>query len=64
MQKDLANRILAFAVHLDTPGGDPRKAAQSRRWLDDSGRPTSDGVALINALTHQDQTRSAFRFVL
>lgn len=63
MQNDLANRILAFAVHLDSPGGDPRAAAQSRRWLDDRGTPTKDGLALLNALSLQDQTRSVFRFV-
>ncbi|MEM6462048.1 MAG: hypothetical protein AAF724_09045 [Pseudomonadota bacterium] len=35
--------------------------AQARGWIDASGQPTQEGMAVFRAITEQDSTRSAFR---
>jgi len=61
---DHGTRILAFAQHLGR-GWDTgaEHEARSRRWIDDQGHPTDDGLALLNALEDQRTTRTVFRAV-
>lgn len=61
MTPDAAATIIAFASHLENPSKDPRHKAQERRWLDEHGRPTNDGLALAAALSDQSGTRTSFR---
>lgn len=58
---DVKATILAFAAHLEGPMTDPMTKALQRDWLDQTGAPTADGIALVSALTDQDGTRTVFR---
>ncbi len=58
---DVAATIIAFATHLGDPLTDPLIKAVERSWLDSSGAPTMDGVALVSALSDQAGTRTTFR---
>ncbi|MDJ0824699.1 MAG: hypothetical protein QNJ16_04280 [Rhodobacter sp.] len=61
---DRLNRILTFAQHLGRGWeAGAEHEARSRRWLDDHGRPTADGLALLAALEDQRATRTVFRTV-
>ena len=63
MQKDVINRILAFALHLDDRDTDARNSAMQRSWLDEFGVPTREGLDLIKSLSQQSATRSVYRFI-
>jgi hypothetical protein len=52
-------RILSFASHLGPR--DPETAARGRNWIDETGRPTEEGLGLVRALAEQQATRSVFR---
>ncbi|HKK35213.1 MAG TPA: hypothetical protein VJ994_02875 [Paracoccaceae bacterium] len=56
---EIARRILSVAHHLVGP--DPEGSARLRAWLDERGRPTGDGRALVRALGEQAETRSVVR---
>ena len=61
---DTGTRILAFAQHLGRGWeSGAEHEARARRWLDDQGRPTEDGLALLAALEDQRTTRTVFRTV-
>jgi hypothetical protein len=55
--------ILAFENYISQNGfgREAIRAAQSRGWIDNQGRPTEDGKRLCAALASQVDTRSAFR---
>ena len=55
--------VLNFANYLRNPSTSPEVFAKERGWLDDQGNPTADGRELVEALSGQDGTRSAFRNV-
>ena len=61
MTHDVETTILSFATHLEDPRSDPHRKARDRRWLDESGRATRDGIALVSALVDQTGTRTSFR---
>ncbi len=58
---DIAATIIAFAAHLEDPRTDPLIKAVDRSWLDASGAPTTDGIALVSALSDQSGTRTTLR---
>ncbi|MBK1634482.1 hypothetical protein [Rhodovulum adriaticum] len=58
---DLTMQIVAFTSQCGH-GADPAKAAQARGWIDEAGRPTKDGQALIAALREQSRY-GAYRLV-
>ena len=60
-EETIRQRILSVAHHLVGP--DPETSARHRRWVDEDGRPTGDGVALARALGEQGDTRSMLRTV-
>ena len=60
---DIAATIIAFAAHLEDPQTDALSKAVDRSWLDSSGTPTTDGIALVAALSDQSGTRTTFRNV-
>ena len=57
------SKLLAFARQVGEPLADPASVARARNWLDDAGRITVDGMALLRSLTDQEGTRSVFRIV-
>jgi len=57
------SRILAFARQVGEPLSDPATVARARNWLDEAGRITGDGLALLRSLTDQEGTRTVFRIV-
>lgn len=59
--EEVARRILSVAHHLVGP--DAEGSARVRAWVDERGRPTGDGRALVRALGEQGATRSAVRGV-
>lgn len=59
-------RLLNFTRLLytaDRPFRNPVETAQTAGWLDSSGRITHEGMAVIDAIGCQDQTRSVFNRV-
>lgn len=63
MQSEIKSQIIWFARHLDDPKLDAERKARERKWIDDTGSPTPDGVYLAVALWDQLGTRSCFRGV-
>ena len=53
--------VLNFANYLRSASTPPEMFARERGWLDEQGNPTSDGIELVEALSGQYGTRSAFR---
>jgi hypothetical protein len=60
---DDLSRILAFARQVGEPAADPGTVARARNWLDEAGRITADGLALLRSLADQEGTRTVFRIV-
>lgn len=60
---DTAAAMIAFAADLEDPLAGPLSKAVDRNWLDASGASTTGGVALADALSDQDSTRTMFRDV-
>lgn len=58
-----ARRILAAATQLGALDSDEAAAAyaRARDWLDAAGEPTPAGLAFLEAVASQRQTRSVFR---
>jgi hypothetical protein len=55
-------QILAFAGHVGrSDGAEAEEIARRRNWLDAAGRPTGEGLELVEALSDQSQTRTVFR---
>jgi hypothetical protein len=63
MTADDTSKILAFARQVGEPQADPASVARARNWLDEAGRITADGLALLRSLTDQEGTRTVFRIV-
>lgn len=59
----LRQSILTFAHFLGAgrSEADAARAATERRWIDASGAPTQDGLALVKALGDQRTTRTVWR---
>ncbi len=63
-ETEIIPRIVAFAPHLGQGWADGgEREARERFWLDEAGRPTPDGMALLMALEDQRRTRTAYRNV-
>jgi glutamate synthase domain-containing protein 2 len=61
-EQDARTRILAFAGHVGRDGGTGAEdVARRRNWLDAAGRPTEEGLELVEALSDQSRTRTVFR---
>ena len=60
-EQDTKATILSFAAHIGGAGAPPEDVARRRNWLDEAGRTTADGLALLDALGDQSKTRTAFR---
>ncbi|MCU0908783.1 MAG: hypothetical protein MUF73_15410 [Rhodobacteraceae bacterium] len=60
---DDISKIIAFAAQVGEPLADPAAVARTRNWLDETGRITADGAALLRSLTDQEGTRTVFRIV-
>jgi hypothetical protein len=65
-EESVASVILSFAGLLasDRIGETAERYAATRRWIDETGRPTRDGMSLFNALRDQRQTRSTLRLAI
>lgn len=63
MDDPVVSEILHFAQHCGQPGRAPVDVAARRGWIDQEGRPTPDGRALVRELSHQTGVRSVFRGV-
>ncbi|GAA0285882.1 hypothetical protein [Rhodovulum strictum] len=60
--EDIASRILGFTRFCAVQAGERlEQAALSRGWIDEQGRPTADGCALIAALTSRDCAYGVYR---
>ncbi|MCO8145390.1 hypothetical protein NHN26_09155 [Rhodovulum tesquicola] len=60
--EDIASRILGFTRFCAGQAGERlEQAALSRGWIDEQGRPTADGCALIAALTSRDCAYGVYR---
>ncbi len=62
-EQDARTRILAFAGHFGRGDGGTaaEDVARRRNWLDAAGRPTEEGLELVEALSDQSRTRTVFR---
>ena len=60
-EQQTRDRILAFATQVGSSETAPEETARKRGWLDGEGRPTEEGVKLLESLGDQVGTRSVYR---
>lgn len=54
-------RLEVFAALLSSGSDGPAESARERGWLDENGKLTQDGRAVLKALNEQRNTRTALR---